>query len=71
MVAFDPLTGRNHVQFYLVFELQRIKIIEIGNARQDRTGDHGAPPCAHLAAFQYHGILAWQTRGGPQPRDNT
>ncbi len=50
-----------------LFQLQRIEIVEIGDARQDRAGDQRAVATAHARAFEHNRILARQARGRRQP----
>lgn len=64
----NRLTWRNHPQLDTGLELQWVEVVEIGNARQDRTGDQPRPRPVLPPALEDHRVLARQPRGRCQPR---
>eukprot|EP01136_Pigoraptor_vietnamica_P026946 Opistho-1_new@82592 len=63
----DRLAGRHHHHLHIGFQHQRVEVVEVRDARQDRAGDQDTPLRPFDRALQPHRILAGQPRGGGQP----
>ena len=65
----NSLAGPHHHEPDLRLELQRIEIVEIGDARQHRDGDRHARARGGRRALQRRGVFRRQARGGGKERD--